>query len=125
MKPLNRETTDVWISLASANRRILERVETALKAEGLPSLSWYDALFEIEKAGEDGIRPFELKERLLLPQYGLSRLLDRIGKAGLLTRTDFEGDGRGHIVTITQKGKGYAGRHVAGLCICLKGSDRE
>ena len=45
---------------------------------GHPPLAWYDALLEIEKAGPDGLRPFELRKLLLLPQYGTSRLLDRM-----------------------------------------------
>ena len=68
-------------------------------------LGWYDALLELDKAGASGIRPFELKERLLLPQYGMSRLLDRMAKAGLVDRQDVEDDGRGQIVRLTEKGR--------------------
>ncbi|WP_233252644.1 MarR family winged helix-turn-helix transcriptional regulator [Maritimibacter sp. 55A14] len=89
----------------TANRVLLDDIEYALKTAGLPKLSWYDALLEIEKAGAAGIRPFDLKERLLLPQYGMSRLLDRMAKAGLVDRQDVEDDGRGQIVRLTQKGR--------------------
>jgi len=99
------ETIAVWTSLVSANKLLLENIENALKNAGLPMLSWYDALLEIEKAGSVGIRPFELRERLLLPQYGLSRLLGRLAKAGLIDRHDVEGDGRGQIISLTQKGR--------------------
>ncbi|MEP3278800.1 MAG: MarR family winged helix-turn-helix transcriptional regulator [Stappiaceae bacterium] len=101
----NPPTIAVWTSLVSVNRVLLEEVENALKEESLPPLSWYDALLEIEKAGESGIRPYELKERLLLPQYGTSRLLERIAKAGLLNRGDVEDDGRGQVITLTPKGR--------------------
>ena len=37
-------------------------------------------------------------------QYGTSRLLDRIAKAGLVTREDVIGDGRGQIIRLTPKG---------------------
>lgn len=98
-------TVEAWTSLFRASQALLDGVESELKAHGLPQLSWYDALLEIEKAGADGIRPFELKERLLLPQYGTSRLLDRVAKAGLITREDVETDGRGQIVRLTEKGR--------------------
>ncbi len=93
-----------WVALVSKSRTLLEAVEAALKNAGLPPLAWYDALLEIEKAGPDGLRPFELKERLLLPQYGTSRLLDRMAKAELIERRDCDDDGRGQIVCISDKG---------------------
>ncbi|MDY6828824.1 MAG: helix-turn-helix domain-containing protein [Pseudomonadota bacterium] len=89
----------------STSRTLLEAVETALKSAGHPPLAWYDALLELEKASPEGLRPFELKERLLLPQYGTSRLLDRMVKAGLVERQDCEGDGRGQIVSISEQGR--------------------
>lgn len=103
-QPTN-ETIAAWTSLVTANRVLLETIETALKDAGLPQLDWYDALLEIDKADATGIRPFELKERLLLPQYGMSRLLDRMAKAGLVERQEVEDDGRGQIVRLTEKGR--------------------
>lgn len=99
------QTIAAWTSLVSANRILLNSIEVSLKNEGLPKLSWYDALLEIEKADRTGIRPFELKARLLLPQYGMSRLLDRIATAELIVRTEVEGDGRGQVIRLTQKGR--------------------
>lgn len=99
------ETVAAWTRLMSVSQALLERVENALKEAGLPSLSWYDALLEIEKAGPEGVRPFELKERLLLPQYGTSRLLDRMEKAGLIGREACKDDGRGQVAVITKAGR--------------------
>ncbi|MGH1484003.1 MAG: MarR family winged helix-turn-helix transcriptional regulator [Geminicoccales bacterium] len=89
----------------SIGGEIVAAIDRALSDEGLPSLSWYDAILEIEKAGSDGVRPFALKDRLLLPQYGTSRLLDRIEKAGFITKGVCKSDGRGHVVTITDAGR--------------------
>lgn len=94
-----------WKDLVSANRRVLERIEADLKMANLPTLAWYDALYEIEKAGKAGIRPLQLKDRLLLPQYGTSRLLDRIVKAELIRKAPCPEDGRGFVVQITAKGR--------------------
>lgn len=99
------QTVAAWTSLVSANRVLLETIEDALKRADLPPLSWYDALLEIERAEPGGIRPFELKERLLLPQYGMSRLLDRMARAGLVDRDAAEDDGRGQVVRLTPKGR--------------------
>ena len=100
----NQHTIAAWTALVTANRRVLETIERALKTAGLPQLSWYDALLELEKAGPSGIRPFALKERLLLPQYSLSRLLDRLEAAQLIDRHEAADDGRGQIVHLTELG---------------------
>jgi len=105
MTDLRPSTVTAWIGLQRVSRIVLEHIGAALAENGLPDLSWYDALYEIEKAGDAGIRPFELKDRLLLPQYGTSRLLDRIEKAGLVLRLPSKDDGRGHLVAITDAGR--------------------
>jgi DNA-binding MarR family transcriptional regulator len=95
----------LWISLMRASQRTLEHIEYELVQAQLPPLSFYDALLEIERAGPEGIRPYELKDRLLLPQYGTSRLLSRIEASGYIRRTNSPKDGRGHFVLITKRGK--------------------
>ena len=94
-----------WARLMRAQRIALASVERALKSAGLPPLAWYDALLELERAGAQGLRPFELERAMLLEQYNLSRLLDRIEKAGYLERRACADDGRGHVVVITPAGK--------------------
>lgn len=101
----DQATQAAWAALMTTSRRLLETVETALKSAGHPPLAWYDALLELEKAGSGGVRPFELRSRLLLPQYGTSRLLDRMVRAGLVERQDCEDDGRGQIVRISETGR--------------------
>ncbi|KUJ77221.1 MarR family winged helix-turn-helix transcriptional regulator [Ruegeria profundi] len=98
------QTTRIWTSLLNTGQALLEGIESELKNNNLPRLGWYDVLLEIEKAGPNGIRPYELKERLLLPQYGLSRMLGRIAEAGLITREEVENDGRGQTIKLTPKG---------------------
>ena len=105
MSKPDRATQAAWAALMLTSRKLLEAVEAALKSAGHPPLSWYDALLELEKASPEGLRPFELKNRLLLPQYGTSRLLDRMVKAGLVERQDCEDDGRGQIVFISERGR--------------------
>ncbi|WP_284163514.1 MarR family winged helix-turn-helix transcriptional regulator [Frigidibacter sp. SD6-1] len=94
----------VWTALMRASRQVREAVERALKAAGLPPLDWYDALWEIEQAPE-GIRPNALETRLLLPQYGLSRLIARLVEAGYVARGPSPGDGRGQLLHLTDAGR--------------------
>ncbi|SPH18628.1 hypothetical protein DEA8626_02168 [Defluviimonas aquaemixtae] len=116
----NVSTFGVWTGLVRATTRIQGEIEAALKAEGLPPLGWYDALWEIEKAGADGIRPFVLQERLLLPQYGLSRLIDRMAASGYVEKRACGEDGRGLIVHQTPAGVAVRARMWPVYCTALQ-----
>ncbi|KKJ78283.1 hypothetical protein WH95_02945 [Kiloniella litopenaei] len=104
-KTPSQETVKVWGRIFRIQKKALAYTEKALKAAQLPQLSWYDILLELDKAGDQGLRPFELEHDLLLPQYGLSRLLDRMEKKGFLQRVPCPEDGRGHRIVITDKGR--------------------
>ena len=101
----SRTIIRAWARLLKAQRIALGAVESALKDAGLPPLGWYDVLLEVERAGESGVRPFELERAMLLAQYNLSRLLDRIEKEGYVERRVSPDDRRGHFVRITQSGR--------------------
>lgn len=94
-----------WARLLRAQRILLERVETALKEAGLPPLSWYDVLLELSRNDHDGLRQYEIAERILLSKHNLTRLLDRLEAQGLVVRGACPEDARGNIVSITAKGR--------------------
>ncbi|WP_132594126.1 MULTISPECIES: MarR family transcriptional regulator [unclassified Rhizobium] len=97
--------TDAWIGLMRAQQRLLGQIEADLKSAGLPPLSWYDVLWELVRSPQGRLRPFEIEERTLLAQYNLSRLIDRLEKAGLVQRETFDQDGRGQWVVVTEDGR--------------------
>jgi DNA-binding MarR family transcriptional regulator len=101
----NKTVIRSWARLMRAQRLALTSIEQSLKAAGLPSLGWYDVVLEVERAGANGLRPFELARAMLLAQYNLSRLVDRIERAGYVERRACEEDGRGQLIFITAAGK--------------------
>ena len=94
-----------WVRLIRAHDRVVANVEAAVKAKGLPPIDWYDVLLELSREGGRRLRPVELEKELLVAQYNLSRLLDRMVEAGLVQREPCDGDGRGQMVSLTPKGK--------------------
>ena len=98
-----------WARLIRAQQAVLTAVEAELKAAGFPPLAWYDVLLELSRA-QEGLRPFALEQELLLAQYNLSRLLDRLEGAGYLERRACPEDGRGQIVAITATGRALVKR---------------
>ncbi len=97
-------TVAAWARLLKAHTKALTSVEAALKAAQMPPLAWYDVLLELERSNKDGVRPFELQAELLLPQYHMSRLLDRMANAGYVRRAAYGDDGRGQLLFITPEG---------------------
>lgn len=91
-----------WARLVRAHQTTLSSVEACLKAAGHPPLEWYDVLWELEQAGP--LRPRDLQTRLLLAQSNLSRLLDRMVRAGAVERRSCADDGRGYLVAATDLG---------------------
>ena len=92
-----------WVQLLRAQRRALYSVERALRAADLPPLEWYDVLLELERGGP--LRPRDLQDRVLLAQYNLSRLLQRMESDGLVERERCTEDARCHWLRITAAGR--------------------
>ena len=102
---LSDDAVAAWARLVRVSQSLLSAVDADLKAQGLPSLIWYDALLELKRAGSRGLRPFELQQEMLLAQYNLSRLSDRLVKAGYAERLPCDDDGRGFVLRITAPGR--------------------
>jgi DNA-binding MarR family transcriptional regulator len=105
MTSLTRNTLAAWTGLITGSGHLLSLIEGQLKDADLPQLGWYDVLWEVEKSSPSGLRPFELQSRLLLTQYNISRLLDRMAAAGLIRLAPSPDDGRGKIVFLTAEGR--------------------
>jgi DNA-binding MarR family transcriptional regulator len=95
----------LWARFMRVSQSVLAAVEGDLKAAGLPPLAWYDALLELRRVAPEGLRQFELQEHMLLAQYNMSRLIDRLVEAGYARRQPCPEDGRGQVVYLTEKGR--------------------
>ena len=102
---LSENAITAWARLLRSSQDLLNNVEIELKANKLPPLSWYDALLELRQHGTDGLRPFELQKRMLLTQYNMSRLIDRIANEGYVERLHCNEDKRGQVIHITKSGR--------------------
>jgi DNA-binding MarR family transcriptional regulator len=71
-------------------------------AAGL-SLRWYDVLVQLEEAGH-GAPMNEVASRILASKSGLTRVIDKMEKAGVVRRERPEDDRRVVLVLITEKG---------------------
>jgi len=93
-----------WRALLNSHALVIRRIEADLQTAGLPPLGWYDVLWAIYRSEEGRLRIHELADEVVLSRTGMSRLVDRIERAGLLRREPVPGDGRGAYAVITEDG---------------------
>jgi DNA-binding MarR family transcriptional regulator len=93
-----------WRAFLEAHAHTTELLARELKADtGLP-LAWYDVLVHLYEADEHRLRMQELADRVLLSKSGLTRLIDRMEREGLVNRTACPSDRRGTFAELTPQG---------------------
>jgi hypothetical protein len=60
-KQPSEAVVDAWIALMRAQQTTLLKIERAFREAKLPPHAWYDVLWELERAGAAGLRPFEIE----------------------------------------------------------------
>jgi DNA-binding MarR family transcriptional regulator len=101
--PTRRELA-AWRSYLSAHARITRSLEAELIARERLSLPEYDVLVQLAETPGRRMRMTELAEAVLLSRSGTTRLVDRLERAGLVSRERAEDDGRGVDARLTSRG---------------------
>ncbi|MET7463404.1 MarR family transcriptional regulator [Nonomuraea sp. NPDC005501] len=101
---LTVEELAVWRMLQRAQVRITRHLEAELlDAHDLP-LASYDVLSQLAEASGRRLRMNDLAGRVLLSRSGLTRLIDRLQRDGLVSREACESDARGLFAVLTDAG---------------------
>lgn len=102
--PTNEELA-AWRGFLRVHAALTRELDAELsEAHHLP-LSSYEVLLHLVHASEGRMRMSELAASVLLSRSGLSRLVDRLERAGLLERVQCEDDARGCFAAITASGR--------------------
>src|SRR3954452_11097562 len=95
---------EAWIAIAQTHAAVTGRLQEALTAAELPPLPWFEVLATLDRAPEQRLKMGELAEALVITRGGLTKLVDRLVKAGLLERTFCETDRRVSYATLLPAG---------------------
>jgi DNA-binding MarR family transcriptional regulator len=95
---------EAWGALTRTHSAIVGRLQEALAAADFPPLPWYEVLATVAEAPEQRLKMGDLAEALVISRGGLTKLVDRLVKAGLLERTFCETDRRVSYATLTPAG---------------------
>lgn len=111
-----------WRAMLLAYNAALPAVDARLGRGGHVPLSWYDVLLELAAAPDRRLRMQELSERVVLSRTRVSRLVDEMARAGLVTKTRDETDRRIVWATLTDSG---ASAQSAAAPVYLQGIEAE
>jgi DNA-binding MarR family transcriptional regulator len=94
-----------WRGFLRTHATLVRELDLELEAaHGLP-LSSYDVLVQLENAPEHKMRMRDLADAVLLSRSGLTRLVDRLVRDGLIRRSTCSADARGAFAVLTSKGR--------------------
>jgi DNA-binding MarR family transcriptional regulator len=102
---LNEEELAAWRGMLRAHARLTRELDAQLAREHKLPLSSYEVLLFLADAPEGRLRMSDLAESVLLSRSGLTRLVDRLEREGLLKRERCESDARGLFAEITPEGR--------------------
>jgi DNA-binding MarR family transcriptional regulator len=94
-----------WRGLLRAHACLAKRLDAELEsAHGLPMTS-YEVLHRLQEASSGRMRMCDLAEQAQLSRSGLTRLVDRLERDGLLERCSCAHDARGSYACLTEPGR--------------------
>ncbi|HXB16922.1 MAG TPA: MarR family transcriptional regulator [Solirubrobacteraceae bacterium] len=95
-----------WRGILRAHACLAKRIDAELDgAHGLPMTS-YEVLHHLDEASGGRMRMCDLAEQAQLSRSGLTRLVDRLQRDGLLERCSCTHDARGSYACLTDAGRG-------------------
>jgi DNA-binding MarR family transcriptional regulator len=94
-----------WRGFLRAYSSLVKALDAEMQAtHGLP-LSSYEVLITLRSAPGRRLRMAELADRVILSRSGMTRLVDRLEREGLLERDKCSSDARGYFAVLTPKGE--------------------
>lgn len=103
--PLSAEELAAWRGFLRVHSALTKELDAELAAEhGLP-LSSYEVLLFVNDAPGGRMRMAELADSVLISRSGLTRLVDRLERAGLVEREGCDTDARGLNAVVTPAGR--------------------
>jgi DNA-binding MarR family transcriptional regulator len=108
-----------WRAFLRAHASVTRALEAELIAGQRLSLASYDVLVQLAEAPGRQLRMTELADAVLLSRSGVTRLVDRLERTGLVSRCPVAEDGRGVAARLTEKGlerlRNASITHLAGV----------
>ena len=123
--PLTTTELRAWRGMLRAHAAMAKALDAQLEAAHGLQLSSYEVLMYLADAEDERMRMCDLASSILLSRSGLTRLVDRLAREGLIERVACHDDARGQFAKLTPAGreKLAAARvtHLAGVSALFLG----
>ena len=104
-RPLTDREQRAWRGLLRTHALLVKRLDAELEAEHSLALTSYEVLLHLSNAEGSKMRMCDIAESVLLSRSGLTRLVDRLERDGLVERVSCSHDARGAFATLTEAGR--------------------
>jgi DNA-binding MarR family transcriptional regulator len=94
-----------WRGLLRVHARLVKALDSELEADHGLAVTTYEVLLYLNDSPDGRMRMHDLAASVLLSRSGLTRLVDRLERDGLLERTTCESDARGAFAVLTPAGR--------------------
>jgi DNA-binding MarR family transcriptional regulator len=105
LSKLREDQLAVWRAFVNVHAAVIRRIEKDLADRHQVPLIWYDVLVALYQSPGKKLRMTELADKVVLTPSGLTRLVERLEKEGLVRRERTEEDRRGSYTVLTREGK--------------------
>jgi DNA-binding MarR family transcriptional regulator len=110
IRELAPEELSAWRGLLRVHSALVKALDAELLATHDLPLTSYEVLINLQAAPGRRRRMAELADGVLLSRSGMTRLVDRLEREGLLERDACTDDGRGTYAVLTEKGEACLAR---------------
>ncbi len=94
-----------WRGLLKAHASLVKRLDAQMEAEHGVPLTSYEVLLRLSDAEGSKMRMHDIAASVLLSRSGLTRLIDRLERDGLVERRSCPNDARGAFAVLTDRGR--------------------
>jgi DNA-binding MarR family transcriptional regulator len=94
-----------WRALLQAHAGLVKMLDSELEQTHGLALSSYEVLVRLDSAPQRRLRMCELAQSILLSRSGVTRLVDRLERDGLVAREECPHDARGAFAVLTDAGE--------------------
>ncbi len=116
---LSAQERAAWAGFLRTHAQVVRELDAELEREHGVALTSYDVLVQLSLAPEGRRRMADLADAVLLSRAGMTRLVERLERDGLVEREPGECDTREVFACLTERGLDLLGRctstHLAGV----------
>jgi DNA-binding MarR family transcriptional regulator len=104
MRELSSEQRTAWLGLLDVHNRVVKELDQELEREHRLSLSTYSVLAALTRSPEGRLQMSELADHVSISRPGMTRLIERLERDGLVERRRSGPDSRQVYAAITVRG---------------------